>query len=118
MPTPSPPYKRAVNAIAASEPIGKVANAFDPRRSFGLRIKEMRGLHGLTQEELAERSGLFRTYLSRIESGLANPALTVLYQIAGALGVAVAELLKEPESTELPPVRTFKGAPSRGRVRR
>ncbi|KAF1048099.1 helix-turn-helix domain-containing protein [Xylophilus sp.] len=68
----------------------------DPRVLLGRRIKELRTLLGITQEELAERSSMFRTYLSRIESGRANPTLTALHVLAAALGVSVQELLLPP----------------------
>ena len=53
-----------------------VPTSIDPRKALGLRIKQLRAEYQLTQEELADRCGLFRTYMSRIESGLANPTLT------------------------------------------
>ena len=62
------------------------------QQSLGLRIKELRALQSLTQEELADRCGMFRTYMSRIESGLANPTLTMLHTLATALEVPIAEL--------------------------
>ena len=84
---------------------------------LGLRIKELRSLAGVTQEEIADRSGLFRTYMSRIESGLANPTLTMLHQIASAFGIDVAQLLVPP--TGAIPKRVRSANPvSRGRVRR
>lgn len=89
----------------------------DPRRSLGLRIKELRAEHGFTQEELAERSGLFRTYMSRIESGSANPTLTMLYQIAGAFPIDVRDLLSPVTSTAPVRVRAAEKV-SRGRVNR
>ncbi|MCW5648253.1 MAG: helix-turn-helix transcriptional regulator [Ramlibacter sp.] len=91
----------------------------DPRLALGLRIKELRSDHGLTQEELAERSGMFRTYMSRVESGAANPTLTMLYQIAGAFGLDVRELLTPGASTNVARrVKSKVPTPSRGRVRR
>lgn len=89
----------------------------DPRRSLGLRIKELRAEYGLTQEELAERSGLFRTYMSRIESGSANPTLTMLYQISSAFAVDVRELLSPPAGP-IPPRVIAAERVSRGRVTR
>lgn len=58
----------------------------------------MRALRSLTQEELAERTGMFRTYMSRIEAGRANPTLTMLYTLAGALEVEVGELFVAAQS--------------------
>lgn len=89
----------------------------DPRRALGLRIKQLRSEFSLTQEELAERCGLFRTYMSRIESGLANPTLTVLHTLAGGLGVDVVALLQPPSPNPKPRTRVRSAQPiSRGRV--
>ena len=62
-----------------------------PQRRFGTRIRELRLAAGLRQEDLAERCGLFRTYMSRIETGRANPTLTMIHALADSLGVAVTE---------------------------
>lgn len=93
------------------------ARSQDPRLALGRRIKELRAHQELTQEELAERSGLFRTYMSRIESGRANPTLTMLHQIAQAFGLDVRELLAPTEGPVQVRVRG-EGGPSRGRVAR
>jgi transcriptional regulator with XRE-family HTH domain len=61
----------------------------------GARIKQLRSESELTQDILSERCGIFRTYLSRIESGSANPTLVVLVALAESLGVEPAELFRE-----------------------
>jgi transcriptional regulator with XRE-family HTH domain len=43
---------------------------------------------------LADQCGIFRTYLSRIENGTANPTITVLASLAVALNVEIQELIK------------------------
>ncbi len=59
---------------------------------------------------------MFRTYLSRIESGRANPTLTALHVLARGLEVSVLELLSPPEAG-LERVRVKSAHPiSRGRV--
>jgi transcriptional regulator with XRE-family HTH domain len=84
------------------------------QQSLGLRIKELRAQQTLTQEELADRCGMFRTYMSRIESGLANPTLTMLHTLADALEVPIAELFVAPTSK---PVKVrSRQLVSRGRV--
>ncbi len=45
----------------------------------------------MTLEDLAEHCGLFRTYMIRIETGQANPTLTMIHALAGALGVSAAD---------------------------
>ncbi len=60
--------------------------------AFGAHIRMLRLERGLSQEEVAHRAGVHVTYLSGIERGRRNPSLMNLRRIAGALGVAVAEL--------------------------
>jgi transcriptional regulator with XRE-family HTH domain len=54
---------------------------------FGAAVREHRTLIRLSQEELADRAGLDRTYVSGIERGRRNPSLRILQRIADALGV-------------------------------
>jgi transcriptional regulator with XRE-family HTH domain len=49
----------------------------------------------MTQVVLAERCGIYQTYLSRIENGAANPSVLLLNAIATALGVETHTLLHE-----------------------
>ena len=56
----------------------------------------LRKERGLSQEELAELSGLDRTYISGIERGLRNVALRNIEALANALGVSIAELFEDP----------------------
>ncbi|OGK41510.1 hypothetical protein A2954_00720 [Candidatus Roizmanbacteria bacterium RIFCSPLOWO2_01_FULL_37_12] len=55
------------------------------------RIEELRKKKGLTQEELAEKSGLHRAYFWDIENGR-NISVKTAYKIAHALEVKVADL--------------------------
>ena len=90
--------------------------ATSPQRSFGARVRELRRAAGMTQEDLAERCGLFRTYMSRIETGQANPTLTMIHALAASLGVPVQALFGEATAA---PARVPRSArPSRGRVSR
>lgn len=59
---------------------------------FGMRVRQLRLAAGLTQEDLAHRCGLFRTYMSRIETGRANPTLTMVDALATSLKVPIASL--------------------------
>jgi transcriptional regulator with XRE-family HTH domain len=72
---------------------------------------------GLTQEDLAEHCGLFRTYMSRIENGRANPTLTMIHALAASLEVPVQALFDAaPRQTASKP-HARPPRPSRGRVR-
>ena len=64
-------------------------------------MRELRLAGGLTQDDLAERCGLFRTYLSRIETGRANPTLTMIDALASSLGVPIVALFGVPETRAL-----------------
>lgn len=65
--------------------------------TIGLRVRTHRKALKLSQEKLAEHCGLFRTYLSRIEGGVANPTVLALASLADALGIDIAVLLRNPE---------------------
>jgi len=88
---------------------------FAPRIALGLRIKELRVARGMTQEELADRTGFFRTYMSRLETGAANPTFDALLVLATALDVAPAALFEQPEMESPKRARATSGS-SRGRV--
>ncbi|MCE4558015.1 helix-turn-helix domain-containing protein [Roseateles cellulosilyticus] len=62
------------------------------RRSFGQRIAELRRAAGYKQDEFAERCGFARSYMSRIETGGANPSLDAIELLASALKVPVRDL--------------------------
>lgn len=59
----------------------------DLSKHYGAAVRQHRTLVRLSQEELAERAGLDRTYISGIERGRRNPSLRNLQNIAEALGV-------------------------------
>lgn len=67
---------------------------------FGKRVRQLRLAAGMTQEDLAHRCGLFRTYMSRIETGRANPTLTMIDALAGSLKVPVAQLFEAEAPTK------------------
>lgn len=62
------------------------------RRAFGARVGDLRRERGWTQEDLAERAGVHRSYLAAVESGARNPTLDVITKIAKGLAVPVADL--------------------------
>jgi len=65
----------------------------DMRRLVGRNVRRIRQKKGLTQEQLAERSGFSQQYISGLEQGRRNPTVVTLYELANALGVAYLELL-------------------------
>ena len=64
----------------------------DVRARLTRNMQTLRRHKGWSQEELADRAGLHRTYISGVERGVRNPTLTVLEKIAVALGVSIGAL--------------------------
>ena len=64
----------------------------DKSNRFGQAVREARIAAGLTQEELADRSGLDRSYIGGVERGERNPTLTVIEKIAEGFDITLAEL--------------------------
>jgi transcriptional regulator with XRE-family HTH domain len=63
--------------------------------TIGDKIKLLRNKQGLTQDELARKSDLPYTTLTKIESGVVNkPSVQTMAKIAKALGVAIEELIR------------------------
>jgi transcriptional regulator with XRE-family HTH domain len=60
---------------------------------FGKRLRALRKKHGWTQETLAHKLGLDRTYLSDIENGRMNVSLVNLETIASGFGLSLSRLL-------------------------
>jgi CheY-like chemotaxis protein len=59
-------------------------------------IKEQRNALGISQEELAARAGLHRTYVSEVERGERNPSITSIEKLAQALEVSFTSLFDRP----------------------
>ena len=68
---------------------------------FGACVRQLRMARGQSQEVFAERCGFFRTYLSRIETGRANPTLSAIEVMAVALDLTVVELFTEVANTSV-----------------
>lgn len=60
---------------------------------FAQRVRVLREEQGISQEKLAERAGLHRTYIGMVERLECNPSLICIYKIANGLGIDVKELL-------------------------
>jgi transcriptional regulator with XRE-family HTH domain len=74
-------------------------------RTFGLNVRSARISSNLSQEMLAQQAGIYRTYLSRVESGLANPSLLVIAALAHALQVEPCQLMVDIGTDALDPQR-------------
>ncbi|WP_425622501.1 helix-turn-helix domain-containing protein [Brevibacillus borstelensis] len=65
--------------------------------SLGANIKRFRKLRGLTQEKLAEKANMSRSYLADVERDRYNPSVDTLKAIAEALNVGVDDLLESSD---------------------
>jgi transcriptional regulator with XRE-family HTH domain len=63
--------------------------------SFAKNLRALRTKAAISQEELALKSGLDRTYISGCERGVRNPSLVSVEKMAVALSVPAASLLEE-----------------------
>ena len=68
---------------------------------LGERARELRWRRGLTLEELAERSGVSRAMISKLERGEKNPTLVVVAKLAEGLGVTLSRLAGMEERREV-----------------
>jgi transcriptional regulator with XRE-family HTH domain len=59
----------------------------------GKKVEVQRVLKDLSQQELAEKAKVSRTYISKIESGKVNPSISILAKIANALGCSIKDFL-------------------------
>jgi transcriptional regulator with XRE-family HTH domain len=64
----------------------------DIRKIVGSRVRELRLVRHLTQEQLGARAGLSYKFIGEVERGIGNPTIETLVDIAGALDVDIADL--------------------------
>ena len=63
-------------------------------KNFGEAVRKKRKAAELSQEELAEKLGIHRTYMSFIERGIRNPSLLMIFKISRALKIKLPELFE------------------------
>jgi len=62
--------------------------------SFAAVLKKLRTQKALSQEELAFKANLHRTYISQLERGLKSPTLNTLSNLSDVLGISLAQFVK------------------------
>jgi transcriptional regulator with XRE-family HTH domain len=62
---------------------------------FGAAVRRLREQAGISQEELADRCGLHRTYVGSVERGERNVSLDNVVRLAKALSVSASELMED-----------------------
>src|SRR5918912_204407 len=79
---------------------GSAADVVSPE-ALGARVRGLRRERGLTLEELAQRSGVSRAMISKVERGEKNPTLMVAAKLAEGLGVTLSRLAGLEERREV-----------------
>jgi transcriptional regulator with XRE-family HTH domain len=62
--------------------------------NLGRNLRHARDRLGLTQEQVAERSGVHATEVSRIEAGKRDPRISTMERLAKAVGIPPSDLLR------------------------
>lgn len=71
----------------------------DKRLRLGARLRHARESSRLSLGEVAERSGVTKSFLSRVERDMTSPSIASLVGICDALGLSLAELFQAPQTT-------------------
>ena len=69
------------------------------RAHFGARLRHAREVSRLSLEEVAQRSGVTKSFLSRVERDMTSPSIASLIGICDALGLSLASLFQIPQTT-------------------
>lgn len=78
-----------------------MAATTSPQRALGLAVKARREELGVTQEQLANDSGLHQRWISNVETGKRNPSYASLRRLAHALDLTASELIARAEQIEV-----------------
>ena len=73
--------------------------AFDNRIRIGARIRHTREQSRLSLGEVAERAGVTKSFLSRVERDITSPSIASLASVCAALGLTLSDLFRTPTTT-------------------
>lgn len=63
-------------------------------KHIGKRLREVREKKGISQEQLSEQAGYYRTYVGHIENGKHSPSVHTMWRLAKVMKVDLGDLLK------------------------
>jgi len=93
--------KTAIGLVFMSEATKSLEHSVEPELArLGGRLRGLRTARGWTLEELAERSGLSKAFLSRLEAGSRQPSIAAVLTLARVYDVAMGELFEAPAPDE------------------
>ncbi len=101
-----PPSREPTSGSSYETASGYLARMSDERLHFTDNLRRLREVRGLSQAQISRLAGVPRATWTHLESGAANPTLSVLIKVANALQVRLEELLSPARS----PVRHVKAA--------
>ena len=91
--------------------------ASSPETNIASRVSRLRKLQRMTLESLADRAGLSKGYLSKIENGRAVPPIATLARIAGVLGTDVGYFMQDASASETERVSVVRASERKPAVR-
>lgn len=71
-------------------------------KAFGLRIKLLRIARGWSQEQLAEATGMHRTFIGQVERGQRGMNIIALWPVSQAFGIEIGELFLDDKGRPIP----------------
>lgn len=77
--------------------MGTRGSKSSPEALFGREVARLRKQLGISQEELAFRAEVHRTYISQLERGLKSPTLSVILKLSRALKVSASRIVSAAE---------------------
>ena len=63
-------------------------------KELGLRIRDLRRAQGLSQEDLADKCGVHRTFMGTVERGESNLSFSNIFKVASTLGISLSALFE------------------------
>lgn len=87
----------SVLSCQMEEVVGETKSVANVKKQFGAAVRLRRNHLGISQEELAGRAGLHRTYISDVERGARNVSLESIHRLADALAIPASVLFLQPE---------------------
>lgn len=82
-------FEDFVEDLKKNDEFKKEYDALEPEFSIVQALIDARRVSGITQKELAERTGIAQGDISKLENGSANPSLKTLQRIANGMGMKV-----------------------------
>lgn len=91
--------RKTRNQRSKAASLSKAGSSADSS-GIGGRIRFMRKQRGMTLDQLAETTGLTKSYLSKIERGISVPSISTALKVAASFEVSVGQLLGEEQGDE------------------